>query len=68
MKTEFDTKVLEIHSKKFSTSDYNKLTRNIPDAIIKKGLVDKSAISGFKNNAALNKKVATLATKSTIKA
>ena len=32
IKTEFDTKVLEIHSEKFSTSDYNKFTRNIPDA------------------------------------
>ena len=63
-----DTKVLEIHSRKFSTSDFNKFTRNIPDAIIKKGLVGKSAISGLKNNTVLNQNIATLATKSTIKA
>ena len=63
-----DTKVLEIHSGKFSTSDFNKFTRNIPDAIIKKGLVGKSAISVLKNNTFLNQNIATLATKSTIKA
>ena len=50
-------------------TDYNKLKRNILDAKIKeKVLIDKSAISGFVNNADLNKKVVTLATKVELKA
>ena len=50
-------------------TDYNKLIRNILDAKIKeKVLIDKSAISGFVNNADLNKKVVTLATKVELKA
>ena len=50
-------------------TDYNKLMRNILDAKIKeKVLIDKSAISGFVNNADLNKKVVTLATKVELKA
>ena len=48
----------------FTTSDYNKFTRDILDAMIKwKTLVDKSSIAEFINNAKLNKKVGTLATK-----
>ena len=50
-------------------TDYNKFMRNILDAKIKeKVLIDKSAISGFVNNADLNKKVVTLATKVELKA
>ena len=50
-------------------TDYNKLMRNILDAKIKeKVLIDKSTISGFVNNADLNKKVVTLATKVELKA
>ena len=50
-------------------TDYNKLMHNILDAKIKeKVLIDKSAISGFVNNADLNKKVVTLATKVELKA
>ena len=45
-------------------TDYNKLTSQTLDPKIKqKVLVDKSAIAGLINNADLNKKVATLATK-----
>ena len=48
----------------FTTSDYNKFTRDILDAMIKwKTLVDKSSVAEFINNAKLNKKVGTLATK-----
>ena len=50
-------------------TDYNKFMRNILDAKIKeKVLIDKSAISGFVNNADLNKKVVTLAKKVELKA
>lgn len=50
-------------------TDYSKFMRNILDAKIKeKVLIDKSAISGFVNNADLNKKVVTLATKVELKA
>ena len=49
--------------KSFTTSDYNKLALGILDSKTKKSLVDKLAISGFINNADLNKKLATLATK-----
>ena len=45
------------------------LRRDIFDSRMKgKGLVDKSAISGFRNNADLNKKLVTLATKAELKA
>ena len=50
----------DIERKYFSMSDYNKFTRDILDAKIKEQeLVDKSAITGFINNADLNKKVVT---------
>ena len=50
-------------------ADQNKFTSQTLDAKIKqKQLVDKSAIAGFINNADLNKKVATLATKAELKA
>ena len=49
--------------KSFTTADFNKFTSQKLDAKIKqKGLVDKSAIAEFINNADLDKKVATLAT------
>ena len=53
----------------FTTDDYNKCTGQTLDANIKqKGLIEKSEISGFINNAGLDKKiVATLATKSELK-
>ena len=63
-KTDHDAKILYIESKYFTMTDYNKLTSQTLDPKIKqKVLVDKSAIAGLINNADLNKKVATLATK-----
>ena len=42
---------MDIESEYFTTSNYNKFTRNILDAKIKeKELVDESAITGFINN------------------
>ena len=50
-------------------ADQNKFISQTLDAKIKQNqLVDKSAIAGFINNAGLNKKVATLATKAELKA
>ena len=58
-----------LRKKYFTASDYNKFTLDIIDTKIKeKGLVDKSADSGFINNADLNKKVAILAAKAEPKA
>ena len=52
-----DTKTLNIDSKYFTTSDYNKFTNNILDAKIKnKKLVNKSVISGFIDNSDLDNK------------
>ena len=60
---------MDIESEYFTTSNYNKFTRNILDAKIKeKELVDESAITGFINNSDWNKEVATLATKAELKA
>ena len=62
-------KILDTEFKHFTTTDYNKFTSQILDAKIKqKRWVDKSAIAGFINNADLDKKVTTLATKGEIKA
>ena len=53
----------------FATSGYNKFTRDILEAMIKwKTLVDKSSIAEFINNAKINKKVGTLATKGELRA
>ena len=68
-KRDSDAKISDIESKYFTTSDYNKFTRDILDAKIKeKRLVDKSDIAGFINNADLNNKAVTLATKAELKA
>ena len=67
-KTDYDAKISDIESKYITTADYNKFTKNIVDNSIKsKHLVDKSDIAGIINNAELNKKVATLATKAELK-
>ena len=59
-KTGYGAKISDIERKYFNMSDYNKFTRDILDAKIKEQeLVDKSAITGFINNADLNKKVVT---------
>ena len=51
-KTYYDTKISDIESKYITTAHYNKFTKDIVDNRIKsKNLVDKSAISGFINNA-----------------
>ena len=68
-KTDYDAKTSVIEGKYFTTSDYNKFTRDILDAKLKEQeLVDKSAIAGFTSNADLKIKVATLATKVELKA
>ena len=68
-KTDYDAKISDIQSKYIATADYNKFTKNIVDNNIKtKNLVDKAAIAGFINNAQLDRKLATLATKAELKA
>lgn len=63
-----DAKTSETDSKYFTTFDYNKFTCDTFDAKIKeRGLVDKSTITVFMNNADLNKKIVTLAAKAELK-
>ena len=55
--TNYDAKILDLKSKYFTTPDYNKFTNKKVDLKIKpKGLVNKSDIAGFINNADLDKK------------
>ena len=57
IKTDYNVKILDINSKYFTTADYNKfLSQTIDVKLKQKGLVDKSAIAGFINNADLDKK------------
>ena len=68
-KANYDTKISDIEHKYTTPADYNRFTKDIVTERIKeKGLVDKSAISGFINNIDLNQKVVTLATKAESKA
>ena len=68
-KTDYDAKILDIESKFFTTADYNRFTNQTLNAKVKqKRLVDKCPIAGFINNADLDKKAATLATKADLKA
>ena len=68
-KANYDTKISDIEHKYTNAADYNRFTKDIVTERIKeKGLVDKSAISGFINNTDLNQKVVTLATKAELKA
>ena len=54
--------------KNFTSSDYNKFTKEILDAKIKeKGSVNKSDISHLVQNSDLNTKLTTLATKAELK-
>ena len=67
-KTVYDAKILDIDKKYVSTSDY-KFKKEILNAKIKeKKLVDQSDISNLIKNSDLNTKLATLATKSQLKA
>ena len=67
-KTDYDAKLLDIENKYITTADCNKFTKDIVANKIKsEGLVGKSAIAGFVNNADLDKKAATLATKAELK-
>ena len=67
-KTNYGAKISDIETKYFTKLHCNKFTRNILDGKIKvKELIEKSAIAGFINNADLNKKEATLATKGELK-
>ena len=67
-KTDYNTKITHIENKYITTADCNKSSKNIGDNSIKiKNLVDKSAIAGFINNTDVDKKAATLATKSELK-
>ena len=68
-KSDYDEEILDIKSKYFTATDYNKFTNEKLDLKIKqKQLADKFGIAGFINNSDLNKKVATLATKAELKA
>ena len=50
-KADYDVKISDREKKYFTTSDYNKLTKDVLDAkITNKELADKSDISGFINN------------------
>ena len=67
-KIDYDAKISDIESKCFTAPDYNRFTGQILDAKIKeRGLVDKSAVAGFIDNADLNKKVVTIVTKAELK-
>ena len=49
--------MLDIKSKYFTTADYNKFTiEKLEFKIYEKGLINKSDIAGFINNADLDKK------------
>ena len=55
--TNYDAEILDLKSKYFTTADYNKFTNKKVDLKMKqKGLVNKSDITGFINNADLDKK------------
>ena len=57
-KTDYDIKISEIDKKYFTTSDYNKFTKNILDAKMKqKRFADKSNIYSIVKNYDLNKKL-----------
>ena len=70
VKKTYDAKISEIENKYITTADCNKFTKDIVNNKIKIEVsVDKTAISGFINNAALDKKkVATLTAKAELKA
>ena len=54
-KTVYDAKILDIESKYFTTSNYNKFSGDILNAKMKeKELVSNSDISGFTGNSYLN--------------
>ena len=60
--------MLEIKSKYFTTADYNKFTiEKLEFKIYEKGLINKSDIAGFINNADLDKKSSNISNKSRIK-
>ena len=62
-------KISDIKSKYITTADFNKFTKDVVGNKIKgEGLVNKCDITGFINNADLDKYVAKLATKSELKA
>ena len=68
-KTDFIAKILNIEKKYFTTSDYNRFTKEILNVKIEeKGLLDKSNISNLAENSDLNTKLATLATKAELEA
>ena len=66
---DYDAKITDIEGKYFTTSDYDKFTNDILNAKIKlKELVNKSNISNLVKNSDLNTKLATIATKTELKA
>ena len=68
-KIDYNSRITDIESKYISTADYNKFTEHIVNNSIKsKNLVDKSDIAGILNNADLDVKLSTLATKAELKA
>ena len=67
-KTDYNSKILDIEAKYFSTSDFNQFMGQIRDVKIKKiGLVNRSTVAGFRDKAHLNKKVVILKTKAELK-
>ena len=68
-KTDYIQKISDIENKYITTADYNKFTKDIVANQIKsKKFVNEFDISGFINNAQLDRKVATLAIKAELKA
>ena len=67
-KTDYVAKILDIETKYFTTSDYNKFMSEILNTKIKeKGLVNKSDISNLVKKIDLNTNLTTLATKADLK-
>ena len=63
-KTDYDAEISGIQKKYFTTSDYNKFTKEILDAHIKETkLVDQYDTSNLVKSSDLNTKLATLAAK-----
>ena len=63
-KTDYNAKISRTEKKYFTTSNYNKFTKEILNVQIKeKSLVDKSDISNLVQNSNLNAKLAALLTK-----
>ena len=67
-KTDYDAKILEIEVEHITTSNYNKFTSDTLDGKIKQKELVNKCISDLVKHSGLNTKLATLATKTELKA